>query len=106
MCEELMVRHASPTLAGLKTGSLFSCPFAGEQAMQDVARLEAELADLKSQPVDVAVETVVDQAAIDKARAEAVAEMQATLDKGFIQDNQTGTIQLTRDDGEVNFIPS
>ena len=29
MCEELMVRHASPTLAGLKTGSLFSCPFAG-----------------------------------------------------------------------------
>lgn len=32
--------------------------------------------------------------------------LQATLDKGFIQDNQTGTIQLTRDDGEVNFIPS
>ena len=52
-----------------------------EQAMQDVARLEAELADLKSQPVDVAVETVVDQAAIEKARAEAVAEMQAKLDK-------------------------
>ena len=38
MCEELMVRHASPTLAGLKTGSLFSCPFAGEQAMQDCVR--------------------------------------------------------------------
>ena len=52
-----------------------------EQAMQDVARLEAELADLKAQPVDVAVETVVDQAAIEKARAEAVAEMQAKLDK-------------------------
>ena len=42
-----------------------------EQAMQDVARLE----------VDVAVETVVDQTAIEKARAEAVAEMQAKLDK-------------------------
>ena len=52
-----------------------------EQAMQDVARLDAELADLKAQPVDVAVETVVDQAAIEKARAEAVAEMQAKLDK-------------------------
>ncbi|MBM6926942.1 DUF3102 domain-containing protein [Pseudoflavonifractor phocaeensis] len=52
-----------------------------EQAMQDVARLEAELAELKARPVEVAVETVVDQEAIDKARAEAVAEMQAKLDK-------------------------
>lgn len=52
-----------------------------EQAMQDVARLEAELADLKAKLVDVAVETVVDQAAIDKARADAIAEMQEKLDK-------------------------
>lgn len=52
-----------------------------EQAMENVARLEAELADLKAKPVDVAVETVVDQAAIDKARAEAIAEMQEKLDK-------------------------
>ena len=52
-----------------------------EQAMQDVVRLEAELAELKARSVDVAVETVVDQEAIDKARAEAVAEMQAKLDK-------------------------
>ena len=52
-----------------------------EQAMENVARLEAELADLKARPVDVAVETVVDQAAIDKARADAIAEMQAKLDK-------------------------
>ena len=52
-----------------------------EQAMRDVARLEAELAELKARPVEVAVETVVDQAAIDQARAEAVAEMQAKLDK-------------------------
>ena len=49
--------------------------------MQDVARLEAELADLKARPVEVAVETVVDQEAIDKARADAIAEMQAKLDK-------------------------
>ena len=52
-----------------------------ELAMQDVARLEKELAELKARPVDVAVETVVDQEAIDKARAEAVAEMQAKMDK-------------------------
>lgn len=52
-----------------------------EQAMQDVARLEKELAELKARPVDVAVETVVDQAAIDKARADAIAEMQEKLDK-------------------------
>ncbi|WP_191435665.1 hypothetical protein [Flavonifractor sp. An112] len=31
--------------------------------------------------MDVAVETVVDQAAIDKARADAIAEMQEKLDK-------------------------
>ena len=52
-----------------------------EQAAQAVAKLEAELAELKEKPVEVAVETVVDQAAIEKARAEAVAGMQAKLDQ-------------------------
>uniref|UniRef100_UPI001749DE99 DUF3102 domain-containing protein n=1 Tax=Flavonifractor sp. An306 TaxID=1965629 RepID=UPI001749DE99 len=52
-----------------------------EQAMQAVSRLEAELADMKARPVEVAVETVVDQVAVDKARADAIAEMQAELDK-------------------------
>lgn len=52
-----------------------------EQAMQAVTRLEAELAEVKARPVEVAVETVVDQTAIDKARADAIAEMQAKLDK-------------------------
>ena len=52
-----------------------------EQAAQAVARLEAQLAELKEKPVDVAVETVVDQAAIEKARAEAVAGMQTKLDQ-------------------------
>ena len=52
-----------------------------EQAAQAVARLEAQLAELKEKPVEVAVETVVDQVAIEKARAEAVAEMQGKLDK-------------------------
>lgn len=27
MSEEMIIRHCSPTLAGLKTGSLFSCPY-------------------------------------------------------------------------------
>lgn len=52
-----------------------------EQAMQAVSRMEAELADMKARPVEVAVETVVDQDAIDKARADAIAEMQSKLDK-------------------------
>lgn len=52
-----------------------------EQAIQDISRLEAELAEVKARPVEVAVETVVDQEAIDKARADAIAEMQAKLDK-------------------------
>ena len=52
-----------------------------EQAAQAVARLEAQLAELKKKPVEVAVETVVDPEAIEKARAEAVAEMQEKLDK-------------------------
>lgn len=51
------------------------------QAEREAARLEQELAELKARPVDVAVETVVDQEAVKKARAEAIAEMQAKLDK-------------------------
>lgn len=50
-----------------------------EQAIQDADRLEKELAELKARPVDVAVETVVDQEAIDKARAEVRAEMKEKL---------------------------
>lgn len=52
-----------------------------EQSIQAIAKLEAELGELKSRPVDVAVEQVTDPAAIERARAEAVAEMQARLDK-------------------------
>lgn len=52
-----------------------------EQALQATAKLEAELAELKNRPVEVAVETVVDQEAVDKARSDAIAEMQAKLDK-------------------------
>ncbi len=66
---------------GLLNARLASAKDAKELAEQEAHRLEAELAELKARPVEVAVETVVDQAAIDKARAEAVAEMQAKLDK-------------------------
>ena len=52
-----------------------------EQAIQDADRLEKELAELKARPVDVAVETVVDQQAVEQARAEAVAGMQDKLDR-------------------------
>ncbi len=52
-----------------------------ERALHDAAKLEEELAELKNRPVDVAVETVADPEALEKARAEAVAEMQAKLDR-------------------------
>ena len=50
-------------------------------ADQEVQKLTEELDELKARPVEVAVETVVDQGAIDKAKDEARAEMQAKLDK-------------------------
>ena len=50
-----------------------------KNAVRDVARLEKELEELKNKPVDVAVETVVDQEAIEKAREEAVAEIKEKL---------------------------
>lgn len=30
MSEEMLIRHCSPTLAGLKTGNMFSCTFNDE----------------------------------------------------------------------------
>lgn len=51
-----------------------------QAAEEQVSRLRQELEELKAAPVDVAV-MAVDQEALDKARAEAVAEMQAKLDK-------------------------
>lgn len=34
MPDESLVRHCSPTLAGLKTGSLFSCAFSGQKELK------------------------------------------------------------------------
>ncbi len=38
MLEELLVRHCAPTLAGIKTGSLFSCPCACPRALLEEIR--------------------------------------------------------------------
>lgn len=38
MSEKLLVKHCSPTLAGMKTGSLFTCPFQNEEEMKNCIR--------------------------------------------------------------------
>lgn len=38
MSNESLVRHCSPTLAGLKTGSLFSCVFSGQEELKAFLR--------------------------------------------------------------------
>ncbi|MGN1432353.1 MAG: DUF3793 family protein [Ruminococcus sp.] len=44
MSEELLVRHCSPTLAGMKTANMFSCSFENESEMkQSVRNLNAVL---------------------------------------------------------------
>ena len=52
-----------------------------EQAGRRAMQLEAELSDLRSRPVEVAVKTVADQEAVDRARDEARAEMHSKLAK-------------------------
>lgn len=49
------------------------------QAREDLAKAQAELKALRERPVEVAVE--VDQNALEEARREAVAQMQAKVDK-------------------------
>jgi hypothetical protein len=38
MSEELLIRHCSPTLAGLKTGSMFRCAYATQKELLDGMR--------------------------------------------------------------------
>lgn len=38
MSDEMVIRHGSPTLAGLKTGNLFSCSCAGKDRLQKALR--------------------------------------------------------------------
>ena len=45
MSEELFVRCCAPTLAGIKTGSMFTCEYASQEELrQDIRRLNRELA--------------------------------------------------------------
>lgn len=39
MSAEMLVRHGAPTLAGLKTGNLFSCPYQKEHQIREDCRL-------------------------------------------------------------------
>ncbi len=42
MCEELVVAHCSPTMAGLKTGNLFTCPMEDKDTLSEsIRRLNA-----------------------------------------------------------------
>ena len=44
MSEEIIVQYGAPTLAGIKTGNLFTCPFADRgQTMKEFRRLNREL---------------------------------------------------------------
>lgn len=52
-----------------------------EQAAADLLAARKELEELQKRPVDVAVETVVDQEAVENARAEAIAGMTARVDQ-------------------------
>lgn len=38
MSEEMIVTHCSPTLAGMKTGNLFTCPYSSQCEMRDSVR--------------------------------------------------------------------
>ncbi len=38
MSEDIIIKHCSPTLAGMKTGNMFSCSFADEAEMRDSIR--------------------------------------------------------------------
>lgn len=51
------------------------------QARQELETVRAELQALREKPVEVAIETVVDEEALKNARSAAIAEMQAKVDQ-------------------------
>ena len=45
MSEEIFVQFGSPTLAGIKTGNLFTCPYTDRrETMQEIRKLNKKLA--------------------------------------------------------------
>ena len=85
--EEALVREKAAEEARAKMETdmklanelLISAQRARDEAVARESAALLELEELKARPVDVAVETVVDQQAIERARAEAVSGMQAKL---------------------------
>lgn len=83
---EAKAKNAEEARAKMETdmvmlkGLLDSAKAEAASATDELSRLDRELEDLKAKPVEVAV-MQVDQEALDKARSEAVAEMQDKLDK-------------------------
>ena len=50
MSEELLVRNCAPTLAGLKTGNLFSCPYTcREELLASIRQLNRRLLEAGAQ---------------------------------------------------------
>ena len=53
MSEDLIVRHCAPTLAGLKTGNMFTATFASKaQLDSEVQQLNQILADACGRPIE------------------------------------------------------
>ena len=46
MSEELIIQHCSPTLAGLKTGSLFTCPCPSEEEARQLQEEQTHFDDI------------------------------------------------------------
>lgn len=82
-----------------------------EEAVAALLAAQKELKELRERPVDVAVETVVDREAVERARAEAVAEMQAKVDQAERARKEAEKTLLTaekerkdRDQGDVSLL--
>ncbi len=69
-----------------------------QSATERVAALSRELEELRSRPVDVAVETVIDQEAVAKAKAEAKAELEAKLERAKAEKEKALEKQKTAED--------
>lgn len=69
-----------------------------KMADHEVERLAKKVLELKARPVEVAVETVVDQEAVEQARAEAEARLQAKLDKAQKAKDQAEARQKEADE--------
>ena len=93
MCEELLVEQCAPTMAGLKTGSLFSCPKEDRAELlrsipfEDMVFAGEDALDLRTLVRDQSAEAAL--AAHEMGAADAPSRM-----IGFIPE-QTGLVKRT-----------